>query len=49
MEMENSSMCCGGAGVYAADQPLLSQRILSRKLDAIAVTGADEVITANPG
>ncbi|MYC35395.1 MAG: 4Fe-4S dicluster domain-containing protein [Chloroflexi bacterium] len=49
VEMENSSMCCGGAGVYAAVQPLLSQRILSRKLDAIAVTGADEVITANPG
>ena len=49
VEMENSAMCCGGAGVYAAVQPLLSQRILSRKLDAIAVTGADEVITANPG
>ena len=49
VEMENSAMCCGGAGVYSAVQPLLSQRILSRKLDAIAVTGADEVITANPG
>ena len=36
LEMENSSMCCGGAGVYSAVQPLLSQRILSRKLDAIA-------------
>ena len=49
LEMENSSMCCGGAGVYSAVQPLLSQRILSRKVDAIATTGADEVITANPG
>ena len=49
LEMENSSMCCGGAGVYSAVQPLLSGRILSRKLDAIATTGADEVITANPG
>ena len=49
LEMENSSMCCGGAGVYSALQPLLSGRILSRKLDAIADTGASEVITANPG
>ena len=48
-EMENSSMCCGGAGVYSAVQPVLSGRILSRKLDSIASTGADEVITANPG
>ena len=49
LEMENSSMCCGGAGVYSAVQPLFSRRILSRKLDAIATTGASEVITANPG
>ncbi len=49
LEMENSSMCCGGAGVYSAVQPVLSRRILSRKLDYIADTGAEEVITANPG
>lgn len=48
-EMENPSLCCGGAGIYPALQPLLSQRILSRKLDAIAQTQAQEVITANPG
>ncbi len=49
LEMENSSMCCGGAGVYAAVQPLFSERILSRKLDSINHSGAQEVITANPG
>ena len=48
-EMENSSMCCGGAGIYAAVQPELSGRILSRKVEAIAGTEAEEVITANPG
>ena len=48
-EMDNPTMCCGGAGVYSAVQPLLSRRILSRKLDNIATTGASEVITANPG
>ena len=49
LEMENSAMCCGGAGVYSAVQPVLSRHILGRKLDAIAATGASEVITANPG
>ena len=48
-EMDNPSLCCGGAGIYPALQPILSQRILSRKLDAIAQTEAEEVITANPG
>jgi glycolate oxidase iron-sulfur subunit len=48
-EMENPAMCCGGAGVYSAVQPLLSRRILSRKVEEIAETGAEETITANPG
>ncbi len=48
-EMENPAMCCGGAGIYAAVQPELSRRILSRKVEAIAETEAEEVITANPG
>ena len=48
-EMENPAMCCGGAGIYSAVQPLMSGRILSRKAEAIAETEADEVITANPG
>ena len=49
LEMENPAMCCGGAGVYSAVQPVLSGRILDRKLGAIADTGASEVVTANPG
>ena len=49
VEMENSSLCCGGAGIYSAIQPALSQRLIRRKLDAIDATGAQEVITANPG
>ena len=48
-EMENPAMCCGGAGIYSAVQPVLSGRILSRKVEAIADTDAEEVITANPG
>ena len=48
-EMENPSMCCGGAGIYSAVQPELSRRILSRKVEAIIESGAAETITANPG
>ena len=48
-EMENPSMCCGGAGIYSAVQPTLSRRILSRKVEAIIESGAAEAITANPG
>ena len=49
VEMENPAMCCGGAGVYSAVQPTLSRRILSRKVEAIVETEAEETITANPG
>jgi Fe-S oxidoreductase len=49
VEMEQASMCCGGAGIYSMVQPELSGQILERKLDYIAATGAEVVATANPG
>ena len=49
VEMENSSLCCGGAGIYSSVQPSLSKRLLNRKMDSIAATDTHEVITANPG
>lgn len=49
VEMEDSGLCCGGAGIYSSIQPALSQRLLKRKMAAIFATGAQEVITANPG
>ena len=49
VEMENSSLCCGGAGIYSSVQPALSQRLLKRKMNSIDATGVLEVITANPG
>ncbi|PKB71819.1 MAG: hypothetical protein BZY87_03625 [SAR202 cluster bacterium Io17-Chloro-G6] len=49
VEMENSSLCCGGAGIYSSVQPALSRRLLKRKLSAIDATWTQEVITANPG
>ena len=49
VEMEDSTLCCGGAGIYSTVQPALSQRLLRRKMTAIEATGTQEVITANPG
>ena len=49
VEMEASSMCCGGAGFYSMVQPDLSGRILSTKVGNIEATGAQQVVTANPG
>jgi glycolate oxidase iron-sulfur subunit len=49
VEMENSSLCCGGAGIYSSVQPVLSKRLLKRKMDSINATDTQEVITANPG
>ena len=49
VEMEASSMCCGGAGFYAMVQPGLSAQILDTKVGNIDATRADQVVTANPG
>jgi glycolate oxidase iron-sulfur subunit len=49
VEMEESSVCCGSAGIYNLTQPDMAERLQSRKTEAIAKTGATIVATANPG
>ncbi len=49
VEMEQSAMCCGGAGIYAMTQPEVSAKILNAKLENIGSSGAEQVVTANPG
>jgi glycolate oxidase iron-sulfur subunit len=49
IEMAESDVCCGSAGSYNLQQPELADALLERKLDAIAATGADAVVSANPG
>jgi glycolate oxidase iron-sulfur subunit len=49
VEMEQSAMCCGSAGFYSLTQPDLAGKILKSKLKSIRATGAEQVITANPG
>jgi len=49
IEMANSDRCCGAAGVYSLTQPVYSGRVLDDKLDDIQKTGAQAVVTTNPG
>ncbi|MHB2016988.1 MAG: (Fe-S)-binding protein [Candidatus Xenobia bacterium] len=49
IELFESDNCCGGAGVYNMLQPEMSERLLSRKVDAILASGAEVLAAANPG
>jgi glycolate oxidase iron-sulfur subunit len=47
--LPESDWCCGSAGVYSITQPEQSAKLLARKLDHIASTGATVLATGNPG
>ncbi|MGA7356927.1 MAG: heterodisulfide reductase-related iron-sulfur binding cluster [Candidatus Cybelea sp.] len=49
IEMRESAICCGSAGIYNLTQPEMSARLARRKVEAIRQTGAQIVATANPG
>ncbi len=49
VEMEDSTRCCGAAGIYSMVQKKMSGRVLDSKMESVAATGADCVATANPG
>ena len=49
VELPDSNWCCGSAGIYNITHPAMAQQVLKRKIDAIATTGADILVTANPG
>jgi len=49
VEMEESAVCCGSAGIYNLTQPDMAERLQRRKVAAIRRTGAEIVATANPG
>ena len=48
-EMAESSTCCGFGGSFSLDHPAVSERIVRRKLNNIAATGAHTVVADNPG
>lgn len=45
----NAAECCGGAGIYGLVQPELGGRIGRDKVDAVVASGADALVTGNPG
>jgi len=49
VEMDESELCCGSAGIYNLTQPEMASRLQQRKVRAIERTGATIVVTANPG
>ncbi len=49
VELRESEMCCGSAGIYNLTQPAMARRLLDRKIAHVRATGARAVITANPG
>jgi glycolate oxidase iron-sulfur subunit len=49
VEMDESAVCCGSAGIYNLTEPEMAARLRRRKVAAIARTGATIVVTANPG
>jgi len=49
IEPKESDRCCGSGGVYNITHCDISERVLTRKVDNIAATGAEAVVTSNPG
>jgi glycolate oxidase iron-sulfur subunit len=49
VELKESDWCCGSAGIYNLTQPEMATRLLHRKVGHVRATGAEAVVTANPG
>ncbi|HEV2527715.1 MAG TPA: heterodisulfide reductase-related iron-sulfur binding cluster [Thermomicrobiales bacterium] len=48
-EMRESSLCCGSAGIYNLLRPQMANELGDRKAGNAAATGAETLVTANPG
>jgi glycolate oxidase iron-sulfur subunit len=49
IEMPNSDICCGSAGVYNVVQNSLSMKLLAAKMDDVQTVECDVIVTANVG
>jgi len=47
--LEGMEDCCGGAGTYNLSEPEMSEKLLADKMAKVKATGADVLVTANPG
>jgi glycolate oxidase iron-sulfur subunit len=48
-ELNDPTRCCGSAGIYNLTHPGLSKDLLDRKMADVKATGAEVVVSANPG
>ena len=49
VELPHSEICCGSAGIYNVTQTEASLDLLADKMRHAAATGAEAIVTANPG
>jgi glycolate oxidase iron-sulfur subunit len=49
LELPESDVCCGSAGSYNLTEPEMAERLQGRKIENILKTGAEVVVTTNPG
>ncbi|MGH9937720.1 MAG: heterodisulfide reductase-related iron-sulfur binding cluster, partial [Blastocatellia bacterium] len=48
-QLEGMQDCCGGAGIYNLSEPEMSESLIADKIGKVKATGADTLVTANPG
>jgi glycolate oxidase iron-sulfur subunit len=48
-EIAESAICCGSAGTYNLFQPVAARELGDRKAERVLATGADLLVSANPG
>jgi glycolate oxidase iron-sulfur subunit len=49
VDLPDSELCCGSAGIYNLLEPEMADRLLELKVGRIAETGARILVTGNPG
>jgi glycolate oxidase iron-sulfur subunit len=49
VEMKDSDVCCGSAGIYNLTHYDISMQLLDRKMDNLLATGVQAVVAPNPG
>jgi glycolate oxidase iron-sulfur subunit len=49
IEMKDSDVCCGSAGIYNLTHPDVAVQLLDQKMENVVATGASVVVAPNPG
>jgi glycolate oxidase iron-sulfur subunit len=49
VELPESEICCGSAGIYNLVEPEMSEKLLKRKISKLKETGAQVLVAGNPG